>query len=219
MFDRFLPHLKFLTVVCVAMVIAACGGGGGSDSSDDDSEGHVSSFSTSSPTLPSQNISFVSPGNQTLVVGTAPATMTSALEATATSGLPVSLTSVTRSVCTVSGVALTMLQPGTCTLAATQAGDATHAAAPTVSQSFYVIASNAAAGKAAYNLVINEQSCFGCHGVPGSQPTSLILSAANADVVLGSAIMTNVGGMGILQGNYTAQQIIDIVAYLATPGI
>jgi mono/diheme cytochrome c family protein len=165
------------------------------------------------PTLISQSISFTSPGN--LMLGTpAPA-----LAATATSNLPVSFASATLSVCTVSGSTLNLLLPGTCTVSAIQPGDATYAAAATVSNSFYVVASNAAAGKTAYNLVISGQSCASCHGVPGSQPTSLILSAANADVVLNSAILNNVGGMGVLSGRYTQQQILDITAYLATPGI
>jgi mono/diheme cytochrome c family protein len=175
------------------------------------------SFAVTAATGAAQSILFTSPGNQTLVFGTAPAIMPAPLAATATSNLPVTFATATRSVCTVSGVTLTMLQPGTCTIAAIQAGDAVYAAAPTVSNSFLLIASNAAAGKVAYNQVINGQSCAGCHGAPGSQPASLILSAANADVVLGSAIAFNVGGMGGLV--YTQQQILDITAYLATPGI
>lgn len=165
------------------------------------------------PALSAQTISFPSPGNLML------ASTTSALAATATSGLAVSFASATPSVCSVSGTTLNLRLPGTCTVAANQTGDATYAAAATVSNTFYVVAANAAAGKAAYNLAMtNGQSCASCHGVPGSQPTSLILSAANADVVLSSAIQNNVGGMGTLNGLYTPQQIIDITAYLATPG-
>ncbi|HEY8907637.1 MAG TPA: cytochrome c [Rhodoferax sp.] len=119
-----------------------------------------------------------------------------------------------------SGTTLSLRLPGSCTVVANQPGDATYAAAATVTNSFYAVAANTAAGKAAYNLVMtNGQSCASCHGVPGSQPTSLILSAANADVVLGSAILNNVGGMGTLNGLYTQQQILDITAYLATPGL
>lgn len=165
------------------------------------------------PSLTAQTISFASPGNQML--GTA----APALVATATSNLPVSFASATPSVCSVNGTLLTLNRAGTCTVAANQAGNASYAAATTVSNSFYVVATNAAAGKTAYNQVINGQSCASCHGVPGSQPTSLILSAANADVVLNSAIINNVGNMGVLSGQYTPQQLLDIAAYLATPGI
>jgi N-acetylmuramoyl-L-alanine amidase CwlA len=81
---------------------------------------------------PGQTITFTSPGNQTL--GSSPAP----LVATASSGLPVTITSQTTSVCTVSGTALTLVAAGTCTLAADQAGDVTYNAAPEVTVSFSV---------------------------------------------------------------------------------
>ena len=83
-----------------------------------------------------QTIAFNTPGTQT--VGT-PLT----LSATATSGLPVSFTSQTASVCTVSGTTATgftasFVTAGTCTIQATQAGNSTWAAATPVSRSFTV---------------------------------------------------------------------------------
>jgi hypothetical protein len=60
------------------------------------------------------------------------------LSATATSGLPVTFTSTTTSVCTVSGTTATLLAAGTCTIQATQDGDAGYSAATPVSQSFTV---------------------------------------------------------------------------------
>jgi hypothetical protein len=62
------------------------------------------------------------------------------LSATATSGLPVTFTSTTPAVCTVSGVTATLLSAGTCTVVASQAGNSTYAAATPVSESFTVIA-------------------------------------------------------------------------------
>ncbi|MFN5928455.1 MAG: hypothetical protein ACK45X_10095, partial [Roseiflexaceae bacterium] len=50
------------------------------------------------------------------------ATTSFAVAATASSGLPVTYTSSTPSVCTVSGTTVTRVGPGTCTLTATQAG-------------------------------------------------------------------------------------------------
>jgi hypothetical protein len=79
-----------------------------------------------------QFISFTSPGNQTLGAGPV------ALVATASSGLAVSFGTTTPAVCTVSGSTLTLVSAGTCTVQASQAGDATYAAAPTVSNSFTV---------------------------------------------------------------------------------
>jgi hypothetical protein len=81
--------------------------------------------------LESQTITFSSPGAQT--VGTP-----LALSATASSSLAVSFDSTTPTVCTVSGAAATMLIAGTCTIEATQAGNASYAAAPTVAQTFTV---------------------------------------------------------------------------------
>jgi hypothetical protein len=80
-----------------------------------------------------QTITWASPGPQTY--GT-PLT----LSATASSGLPVSFAAApaTSSVCTVSGTTATFLTAGTCTIAATQAGNSDYAAAPTVGHTFYV---------------------------------------------------------------------------------
>ncbi|MGY0558657.1 MULTISPECIES: autotransporter domain-containing protein [unclassified Lysobacter] len=54
--------------------------------------------------------------------------------ATASSGLPVSYTTQTAAVCTISGTMVTMQSAGTCTIAADQVGDANYEAAPTVTQ-------------------------------------------------------------------------------------
>jgi hypothetical protein len=60
------------------------------------------------------------------------------LVASASSGLPVSFASLTTGVCTVSGTVATLTNPGTCTIQASQSGNATYAAAQPVSQSFTV---------------------------------------------------------------------------------
>jgi len=61
------------------------------------------------------------------------------LVATATSGLTVSFASLTTGICTVSGTTASLTNPGTCTIQATQAGNATYAAAQPVNQSFTVL--------------------------------------------------------------------------------
>ena len=81
--------------------------------------------------LVSQTISFPALGSQ--AVGANPA-----LTATATSGLAVSYTSTTTSVCTVSGSTASMVAAGTCVLHAAQAGNTVYAAAPAQAQSFAV---------------------------------------------------------------------------------
>jgi streptogramin lyase len=80
----------------------------------------------------SQTITFGTLPNKTL--GSAPFL----LSATASSSLPVSFASLTTSVCTVSGSTSTLVALGTCTIQATQAGNAAYTAATPVSQSFQV---------------------------------------------------------------------------------
>jgi hypothetical protein len=70
----------------------------------------------------SQTVTFPQPASQ--------AALTSeALTATATSGLPVTYSSSTQPVCTVSGSTVSLLTAGTCTLTATQSGNSTYSAA------------------------------------------------------------------------------------------
>lgn len=84
--------------------------------------------------LQSQTITFGPLSNK--VLSSPPFTVS----ATASSGLPVSFASLTQSVCTVSGNTVTLVAVGTCTIQATQAGNATYAAATPVDQSFLVTA-------------------------------------------------------------------------------
>jgi subtilase family serine protease len=67
-----------------------------------------------------------------------PARSTVTLSATASSGLTVSFTSLTTSVCTVSGNSASLLEAGTCTIQASQPGNDDYLAAPRVNQSFTV---------------------------------------------------------------------------------
>ncbi len=82
----------------------------------------------------SQTITFGALSNQ--VFGAAPFTVS----ASATSGLTVSFASTTASVCTVSGTTVTLVAVGTCTIQATQAGNANWTTATPVNQSFPVSA-------------------------------------------------------------------------------
>jgi hypothetical protein len=79
----------------------------------------------------SQTITFANPGTQ--YYGT-----TLTLTATASSGLPVSYTSTTTPVCTVSGSVVTFLSTGTCGILANQAGSTYIAPAPQVGHAFVV---------------------------------------------------------------------------------
>jgi hypothetical protein len=64
------------------------------------------------------------------------------VSATASSGLAVSFNSQTAAVCTVSGVTVTIVSAGTCTIQATQGGNANYLPATAVNQSFQVAKAN-----------------------------------------------------------------------------
>ncbi|BCS55103.1 DUF4347 domain-containing protein [Geobacter sp. SVR] len=83
----------------------------------------------------------VGKGSQTITFGAAPSVVVNGigtLSAVVSSGLTVSYTSVTPTVCTVSGATVTGVAAGTCTIAADQAGDNNYNAAPRVTQNITV---------------------------------------------------------------------------------
>jgi hypothetical protein len=82
-----------------------------------------------------QTISFDALTGATLGVSSAPL-----IRGSASSGLGVSYSSATPGVCVVSGSLISMLNAGTCTISASQAGDGTYSAAASVSQSFLISA-------------------------------------------------------------------------------
>ena len=144
---------------------------------------------------------------------------TPALSATSTSSLAVMFVSTTPSVCTINGTVLTLVAAGSCSVTANQAGNTSFAAAAELVRTFTVAAAlppvamaSAAAGKQLY--VAN--SCGSCHGTP---PSSLkVLNGANSPSVISSAI-SSVGGMSSYSGKFSAQNLTDLAAYLATPSI
>ncbi|PVY57584.1 fibronectin type III domain protein [Simplicispira sp. 125] len=80
-----------------------------------------------------QTITFANPGTQNF--GTSP---TLAASSSAGAGYVVTFTSSTTGVCTVSGIALTFVAAGNCTINADQAGDTSFLPAPQVSHTFTV---------------------------------------------------------------------------------
>ena len=81
----------------------------------------------------SQTITFAPPPDQTL--GGKPPTLT----ATASSNLVVAFASNTVAVCAVTGVAVTLVSAGSCSIKATQPGNSTFAAAPPVTVTFNIL--------------------------------------------------------------------------------
>jgi hypothetical protein len=84
------------------------------------------------PALIAQTIAFGAPASVELKSGGI------TLTASATSGLPVTFTSGTASICAVSGASVAFLKTGICSITATQAGNAVYSAATPVTQSFAV---------------------------------------------------------------------------------
>ena len=125
--------------------------------------------------LPRQKITFGKLSGNTY--GAAPF----AVGATASSGLPVSFASITTPVCTVSGNIVTIVAAGTCKIRASQAGNATYAAAPNVDQSFTV-------AKAAQTIT------FGALGDKtfGAPPFAVSATASSALAVTLSSLTTPV---------------------------
>jgi hypothetical protein len=133
----------------------------------------------------SQTVSFGALSNQ--VFGTAPFT----LSATASSGLAVSFASTTTPECTVAGATVTLAEVGTCTIQATQAGNATYAAATPVNQSFQVTPasqtitfgalSNQAIGTAPFTVSATASSGL---AVSFASTTSAVCTVSGATVTL-----------------------------------
>jgi len=72
------------------------------------------------------------------ITGTQYAASTLPLSATTSSGLTVSLASITPTICTVTSTTASLLMQGTCAVQATQTGNSTYAAATRVQQKFAV---------------------------------------------------------------------------------
>ncbi len=132
--------------------------------------------------LLSQTITFPAIPNQS--INTA---VPVALGATASSGLPISYTSLTTAVCTVSGSAATLVKSGTCTIQASQPGDGVvYAAAASVTQSFTVTTANPLTGTGFGSLNIGSTSA--------AAPVTVTMSAAGTAAQL-SVVTEGVSGL------------------------
>ena len=177
------------------------------------------SFTVTAAALKAQTIAFGALPNQTL--GATPFT----LAATATSGLPVSFSSLTPSICTVWGAQVTLVAAGTCTIQAAQTGDGvTYTAATPVNQSFTVnpagtpssapvigaLANNYSnINPAAPNFAIAPGMLMKIWGsnmsAPGSSATPLQNPAGNLPQTLnGASVSVTIGGTTVTPAFYFA---------------
>ena len=128
--------------------------------------GPASAASNSVTPLGSQTITFASPGSQ--VYGTSPT-----LSATATSGLAVTFTSTTPTVCTVTSAGvLTTVSVGSCTIDANQSGNGVYAAATQVTQAFAIT-------QAPLSVTVNNQSR--AYGAANPTLTGTVTGLVNGD--------------------------------------
>ena len=109
-------------------------------------------YSIFAATLTPQTITFANPGSRALSSGTV------AANAVATSGLAVTLSSITPSVCNIAGANIVFTAAGVCTVAADQAGDANFGVATQVKQSFFVYPAQALAKRGAIDIDGNNKS-------------------------------------------------------------
>ncbi len=123
-------------------------------------------------------------GGQTISFGALPSPVFTpggafAVNATASSGLMVAFSSLTPSVCSVSGSLVTTLTAGTCTIAANQPGNATYGSATQVTQ----------------NITVSKGS-----------PPPLLLTAASTQIAVGNgtALSATGGGTGAVTYSVTS---------------
>lgn len=124
------------------------------------------------------------------VLGTAPF----AVGATSSSGLAVAFATQTPIVCSLAGTTVTMLAAGTCTIRASQAGDANYLAAPVVEQSFNVFPAHTSLALATSNPTVPAGSTITLTAtLTGVAPTGSIAFADGLQMLPGCASVALAG--------------------------
>lgn len=141
------------------------------------------------------------------------------LNGESSSGLPVSYTSATPSICTISGILATLLTVGECSISADQSGDATYAAAQTVTRTFTVFAKPTIAFTQPANVAIESSpiSLSYTHtyaAAAGSTNTGLTVSFTSNDL----AVCTVSGTTVTLLSNTAPNNVCSITASQAGNG-
>jgi hypothetical protein len=127
------------------------------------------------------------------------------VSATASSGLAVSFSSQTTGVCTVSASTVHIVAAGSCTIRASQAGDANHLAAPNVDQSFTVAQKSITATLTANNKIYDAttaatQNTCTLSGVLPADTANVTCSAGTlsfADKNVGTAKVVSVSAISL----------------------
>ncbi len=125
-----------------------------------------------------------------------------ALGATASSGLPVTFASLTPAVCTVSGATLILVAVGTCTVRASQGGDADHEAAADVDRGFAILASAPGAPTIGVASAGDGQAsvAFQPPAFTGGLPIDMYSATCNPGALTGTASASPVTVSGLANG-------------------
>nr|AGC72456.1 hypothetical protein [uncultured bacterium A1Q1_fos_493] len=127
------------------------------------------------------------------------------INATASSGLPVSFAALTPSICTVSGNTVTLLTTGTCTIQAGQGGNANFNPAPPVAQSFAVKSAQKSDQTITFGQPTDKQL--------GELPFVLSASASSGLVV---SFTSNTPGVCTVSGNTVTLIAVGLCSLTAT---
>jgi len=119
-----------------------------------------------------------------------------ALDATATSSLPVALVSTTPTVCTVSGASAVIVNAGTCTIDADQGGNGDYLAAATVTRSFTVAKAPQAINLPAIGPHSLGDPAFTEPATGGGSGNPVVLASATPQVCTVSGGTVTVTGVG-----------------------
>lgn len=180
---------------------------------------NITLYAQWSTNLITQVITYAQPSNGNLSDGS------QTVSPTADSGLPVTLTSSTPSVCTVTGFGITYVSAGTCTTVASQAGDSTYSAATSVTRSFTIAPANLTAqtitlpNPGAQNLTSNSVTLYpsatsGLTVVLTSSTPSVCTVTGNVVTFVGPGTCTIVGYQAG-NGTYSAAPAVTI-SFLVT---
>ena len=137
----------------------------------------------------------------------------STLSATATSGLPVSLTSTTPSVCSVTGTSLALLMAGTCSITANQAGNGDYSEA-TVSRSISITkAAQSISFSPALTAVATDEPVTLSATASSGLAVTFASSTPDACVVGGRQLVWIAGGLTcIVTANQVGNEVFSPVA-------
>lgn len=150
--------------------------------------------------------------------------------ATASSGLAVSYSSQTASVCSISGTTVTMLAAGSCVIAADQAGDASYLAAAQVTQTIAIgkatqtitgFAANPAAPVYASGATFAVSATGGASGNPvvfaSTTPSVCTVSGSTVTMLAAGACSLTANQAGDANYNAAPQVALNVTIGAATP--